>query len=148
MVFLHINESRAKIPDFNRYIAQGKRAFVLIYKDGCPPCMETHPEWKKLKNVLNVDKDVIVADINEKFLNSIKCIGPNKIEITHYPTMIYIYNKGQSHEMYEGDRTVDGLVKWINHTLKTRQTGGGTRVKRRRTRHFKKSNSRTRRKRQ
>jgi Thioredoxin. len=101
--------------------------------------METHPEWKKLENVLKVDKDVIVADINEKFLNSIKCIGPNKIEITHYPTMIYIFNKGQNHEMYEGDRTVDGFVKWINHTLKTRQKGGRKTKRKRRTRHFKNS---------
>jgi thiol-disulfide isomerase/thioredoxin len=142
MVFLHINESRAKIPDFNRFIRQGKRAFVLIYKDGCPPCMETHPEWKKLENVLKVEKDVIVADINEKFLNSINCIGPNKIEILHYPTMIYISDKGQSHEMYEGERTVDAFVKWINHTLKTIQKGG-RRTKRRRTRHYKKLNKRT-----
>ena len=111
--------------------------------------METHPEWKKLKHVLKVDTDVKSADINEKFLNSIKCIGPKKIEILHYPTMIYISDKGQKHELYEGDRTVDGFVKWINHTLKTEQTGGQrTRVKRKRTGHSKKLNRRTKKRRQ
>lgn len=146
MVFLHINESPTKIPPFNRLISQVKtRAFVLIYKDGCPPCMETHPEWKKLENVLKVDKNVIIADINEKFLNKIDCFGVNKIEILHYPTMIYICNKGQKHELYEGERTVDGFVKWINNTLKKAQTGGRktkTRVKRR-THHSRKLNRHT-----
>ena len=148
MVFLHINESPTKIPAFNRFIRKGKRAFVLIYRDGCPPCIETHPEWKKLKNVLKVDKEVIIADINEKFLNKIDCFGTKKIEITHYPTMIYIYDKGQKHELYEGDRTVDGFVKWINHTLKKTQTGGQrTKVKRRRTSHSRKLNHRTKKRR-
>jgi thiol-disulfide isomerase/thioredoxin len=149
MVFLHINESPAKVPVFNRFIRQGRRVFVLIYRDGCPPCIVTHPEWKKLKNVLKVDKEVIIADINEKFLNKIDCFGTKKIEILHYPTMIYISDKGQKHELYEGDRTVDGFVKWINHTLKTKQTGGRrrTKVKRRRTSHSRKLNHRTKKRR-
>ena len=148
MVFLHINESPTKIPEFNRFIRQGKRAFVLIYRDGCPPCIETHPEWKKLENVLKVDKEVIIADINENFLNKIDCFGTKKIEITHYPTMIYISDKGQNHELYEGDRTVDGFVKWINHTLKKTHTGGRkTKVKRKRTSYSRKLNHRTKKRR-
>ena len=149
MVFLHINESPTKIPEFNRFIRQGKRAFVLIYRDGCPPCIKTHPEWKKLENVLKVDKEVIIADINEKFLNKIDCFGTKKIEITHYPTMMYISNKGQKHELYEGDRTIDAFEKWISHTVKKTQTGGQrTKIKRRRTKsHSRKSNHSTKKRR-
>jgi len=122
MVFLHINESRAKIPIFNTFIKRGKPAFVLIYKDGCPPCMEIHPEWKKLENVLKVDKKVIIADINEKFLKDVDCFETEQVEksdkivITHYPTMIYI--QGPHNKLYEGNRTIDALVKWINRTLR------------------------------
>jgi hypothetical protein len=128
MVFLHINESPNKIETFNKRLENGNRAFVLVYKDGCPPCMETHPEWKKLENVLEVDENVMVADINEKFLNKVNCFGPNKIEITHYPRMIYISDKGKHSEFYEGERTIDALVKWIRHTLKKKQTGGTRRT--------------------
>jgi hypothetical protein len=146
MVFLHINESPNKIETFNKRLGNGQRAFVLVYKDGCPPCMETHPEWKKLENVLKVDENVIIADINEKFLNKVKCFGPNKIEITHYPRMIYISDNGKHSEFYEGERTIDALEKWISHTLKKKQTGG-TRRRRVKTRRYSKQKSRHTRKR-
>jgi len=147
MVFLHINETPNKIETFNKRLGKGDRAFVLVYKDGCPPCMETHPEWKKLENVVKVDENVLVADINEKFLNKVNCFGPDKIEITHYPRMIYISDNGKHSEFYEGERTIDALEKWISDTLKKKQTGGThrTKTKRKRVRtrrHYSKRKSR------
>ena len=143
MSFLHItsqDDKKKSISTFNSHLAKGGQIFMLVYMDNCPPCMATHPEWKKLKNVLKVNKDVIIVDINQKFLNEIKSltemITKNKIEeINSFPTIMYISRKGNHIEKFEDSpvidktkqpqNTIDNLHKWITHVLKTQKGGGG-----------------------
>jgi thiol-disulfide isomerase/thioredoxin len=49
MKFLHIDPKTDNINLFDKYVSQGKHVFVLIYLEGCGPCIATRPEWKKLK---------------------------------------------------------------------------------------------------
>ena len=119
MKFLHIDNSKSDIEQFNKYVEQGKHIFVLIFMVGCSPCNQTIPKWKQLENVLKKqyahDDNVVIADINKDMATFIKHIG----SIEGFPTMKYIGNKGATIEAYEEskipekDRSTDSFIKWI-----------------------------------
>jgi hypothetical protein len=70
MVFLNINdEDGEKIKELTNIYNSPAKIFMLIYMDGCGPCNETKPEWKKLENVLskyNNSKNIAIIDIEHQ----------------------------------------------------------------------------------
>jgi hypothetical protein len=119
MKFLHIDNSKTDIAQFNKYVEEGKHVFVLIFMVGCSPCSKTIPKWKHIESVLKKqyanNDDVVIADINKELSSFIKHIGA----IEGYPTMKYIGNKGKKIELYEEskvavkDRSTGSFIKWI-----------------------------------
>lgn len=124
MVFLHIDNSNAimdkekkinpslKLDNLIRANNRNK-IFVLIHMEGCGPCMETLPEWKKLEHVLKGfagKNDIVIVDIERQSLNHVKNI---KNQPNSFPTIRYITNKGKFIENYEDsnvknkDRSID-----------------------------------------
>ena len=128
MLFKYYDTSAEKVDELNKYIEDGKDAFVFVYKEGCPPCMATKPEWKKIESVLKKDRmdNVIVAQVNQEFLPSMKYVG----DIDGFPTMKYISKKGEIVEPYEEssipvkDRSTDSFVKWITSKSGSKKMGG------------------------
>ena len=127
-MFKYYDTSAEKVDELNKYIEDGKDVFVFVYKEGCPPCMATKPEWKKIESVLKKDRmdNVIVAQVNQEFLPSMKYLG----DIDGFPTMKYISKKGEIVEPYEEssipvkDRTTDSFVKWITSKSGSKKMGG------------------------
>lgn len=126
MKILHIDPTTKNIDEFNNYVDEGKKIFVLFYMDGCGPCNATRPEWEKIENALSKYKnndDIVVADIDQKLLKQIKNLSS---EPTGFPTMRYIYDRGKKYEDYEDssiqtkDRTIDSFVNWIDSKMKTK----------------------------
>ena len=115
MIFIHIDSSQGDIEKFNQYIQQGKQIFVLFYMEGCGPCNATRPEWKKLENVLESkykqNNKIVVADVDQEVFNKIPLLKSHTP--SGFPTMMYIYDKGEKVENYEKERTVDSFVEWI-----------------------------------
>ena len=119
MKFLHIDNSKSDVEQFNKYVEQGKHVFVLIFMVGCGPCSQTIPKWKHIENVLKKqyanNDNIVIADINKDMSTFIKHIGA----IEGFPTMKYIGNKGEKVETYEEskipvkDRSTDSFIKWI-----------------------------------
>jgi len=77
MVFLNINSAsdNEKIKKLQKYYSSPTKIFMLIYMDGCGPCNETKPEWKKLENVLNKynqKEDIVIVDIEHQILENMK----------------------------------------------------------------------------
>jgi thiol-disulfide isomerase/thioredoxin len=114
------------------YIRDDKQIFILIYMDGCGPCNETRPEWKKIKNVLKKyknNKDVIIVDIEHQLLDKVK---NNNISPVGFPTIKYISNGGKTIKDYDEvdtkdeKRTIGSFVQWIEGELKKNhnQEGG------------------------
>jgi len=116
------------------YIRKGSNIFILIYMNGCGPCNETRPEWKKIENVLKKyknSKDVVIVDIDHELLDKVK---ENNITPNGFPTIKYISNKGKQIKDYDDaktkdeKRTIDSFVEWINYELKnnhsSNQNGG------------------------
>lgn len=143
MKFLHINDSRSDVALFNKYVAEGKDVFVLIFMVGCGPCKDTIPKWKHLETVLKKEyahnNNVVIADINKDLSSFIKNIGA----IEGFPTMKYIGNKGKTVETYESsqipvkDRSTNSFIQWIETKINraiTKQRGGAKRsLKKRRS---------------
>ena len=52
MPVIHIPNSapQTDVSSVNDYLSSDNPSFVLLYMDGCGPCSETHPKWKKMAN--------------------------------------------------------------------------------------------------
>jgi len=126
MVFLNINsEDSEKIKELTNIYNSPAKIFMLIYMDGCGPCNETKPEWKKLENILskyNNSKNIAIIDIEHKILE--KADLKNFVQPSGFPTILYLHNREKENyedspylEDNEKDRKIDSFVKWIENTL-------------------------------
>jgi len=117
----------------NKFLKSGKNAFVLIYMDGCGPCMSTHPEWKKLESKFENQDDIGVFDIEMSNLGEINHEGLKPSSIAGYPTMRHVHgNSASEYEKCENithDRTHESFVDWIekiSSAKKSSMRGGGS----------------------
>jgi hypothetical protein len=140
MPVIHIpsNMNQNKMKDYafaiNKFLKSGKDAFVLIYMDGCGPCMSTHPEWKKLASKFENQDDIGVFDIEMSKLGEIDHEGL-KHNIAGYPTMRHVHGDTASEyekcENISHDRTHESFVDWINKMSSKKKSSmrGGSRAK-------------------
>jgi hypothetical protein len=125
-----INGYENFIQNFNEDVGSGKHVFLFLFMDGCGPCNETKPQWKKIHKLLkkynksqNYD-DLVVASINQKLFDKLNGTGA---EPMGYPCLRYI--KGPKIEEYEDsnvknkDRTAESFINWIESKIK-KQSGG------------------------
>jgi thiol-disulfide isomerase/thioredoxin len=114
----HVNNA-TKAAKLNKYIDSGKPVFMLIYMEGCGPCIAARPEWAKLEHTLGGQYGkkqpykFIVADVNKNFAPLIhKIKQPNA-----FPSILYV--SGDKMENYEDSaindkrRDVDCFMNWI-----------------------------------
>ena len=109
-----------------------KHVFVLIRRDGCPPCESTKPEWEEMSNIINADDnkyskdELVVINFNEICLPDIK---DEFGEVIGFPTMKYISKVNDIIESYEDssipvkDRKSQSFIDWIDSKLSKK--GGG-----------------------
>lgn len=144
MKFLHIDSKTNNIDLFDEYVKQGKNIFILIYLEGCGPCIATRPEWKKIENVLKdkykTNDDLVVIDVDQELLEKMTKL---KEQPKGFPTILYIADKGETFEEYDEKdeemfRKVDSFVKWIDSKIK-KQKGGKKTIKKRKIRRTKRS---------
>lgn len=116
--------SKIDVDEINKSVEDGKNVFILVYMDGCGPCMATKPEWHKMANELTGSDDIVVADVNKNFMGDLKYIG----DIDGFPTIKHIGKKGKHVKAYEDsnvktkDRSAESFKEWIkNHD---KQLGG------------------------
>jgi thiol-disulfide isomerase/thioredoxin len=134
MKFLQLN-NEGDVSELNNSVKANKQVFLLIYMEGCGPCNETLPEWKKIENVLNEKtngnkyNNVVVAEIEQTNLDKLTFIKNN---VKGFPSMKYISNNGLMQEDFEDSniknktRTIDAFMEWIDSKLKAAkgQKGG------------------------
>ncbi len=128
MPVFHLNKKNlSDVGKINNFLNGDNESFVLIYRNGCPPCMKTHPEWLKLKNNYNVNENIGVFDIEEDMLDNINH-SKLKLGIQGVPTMRYINNSlCEDYEDCDGistDRSYESFIDWINHKTNKSMTGG------------------------
>jgi vacuolar-type H+-ATPase subunit F/Vma7 len=138
MVFLHINKDVKRLPHIENtnfspikklekiiQYSPNNKVFMLVYMEGCGPCNNVRPEWKKLENVLkelNNRDNIAIVDVDKDFFEKIKYV--QKKQLSGFPTIIYVTKKGQIIENYEDsniknkDRSIDSFVEWIKLKMK------------------------------
>ena len=129
MVFFHINKvskSDQTIKKLEEFVKRSKtnKVFILIYMEGCPPCIATRPEWEKLTRVLHKDfanrPDIAIVDIDTDLADNLDFLVSKP---DSFPTIRFITQNGREVEEYNDsriqskDRTIDSFVEWIK--LKT-----------------------------
>ena len=106
----------------NKHIAdKNNHVFVLIFMEKCGPCMETRPEWTKLKTD-NKDGSVVIADVNSTLLsnankNTVQHVG----QVSAFPTMKHIH-MGKATDYSGSDRSHASLEKWIQDSVPLHKT--------------------------
>jgi len=84
-----------------------KKTMVMFYAPWCGHCKKLHPTWDKLAKKYKNSKDVIIAKIDSTE-NEIK-----GIKIKGFPTIkLFLHDVNQVKD-YDGKRTLDGFVKFI-----------------------------------
>jgi len=100
--------------------ASGKPIFMLLRRDGCPPCEETKPEWLKIPHSEDVKPlDIVVADVEEQSLNELSFMKPS-VNVVGFPTMVHVHKK-KIHPFEEG-RDVNAFVNWIKKSTVNKST--------------------------
>jgi thiol-disulfide isomerase/thioredoxin len=118
-------------------VKKGNKVFILVHKEGCPPCMATRPKWLELKKKLsNKNDNVFVVDVEEQYING---LDPSELskpnvqgdtnlkpyigDIDGFPTMKLITNNGNTQETYENskvlkkDRSLNSFAEWIESNI-------------------------------
>ena len=127
MKFIHPKTSN-DVNEVNKHIENGNKIFMLLFLDGCGPCNATRPEWDKIPqhtNNMEDSDDIVVVDMEHTLIPHLKYVG----DVDGFPSLKYIDNNGKNVENYEdntdGDRTVEGFVKWIGDKNASKKFGGG-----------------------
>lgn len=104
----------------------------LVYAEWCGHCKSLKPIWKKLKHSLSPSKNFNIFELENSDANKeakLKSVGKKtrggSIQVNGFPTLFKILN-GKV-EYYNGERTLDALLKWANRTF---SYGGKTRKNR------------------
>jgi len=161
MKFIHVN-NESDMSQLKDCIYSNKDIFMLIYMDGCGPCNQVRPEWKKLENVLHKYiknpkyKNVVIVDINKDILEKSKT---NIKPPIGFPTITFVSKNGSIQESFEEstspnkNREIDAFVSWIEtklhknapitRTKKTIHLKGGSKRKRKCKRKRSTKNKRT-----
>ena len=127
-----MSDYQNEIKNFNNRVDEGNHIFLFLFMDGCGPCNETKPKWKKIQKMIKQShgnrEDVVVAEINQKLFENLNNAGKEPIG---YPCLRYI--KGPSLEEYEDsniqnkDRTTESFINWIESKIQKQRGGRKTR---------------------
>jgi hypothetical protein len=113
MTVIHFDSTNIDV--LNKSI-KNKCIFLLIYMEDCEPCNRTKPEWMKIENIFKKkDNNIIIGDVEQSNLPKLTNL---KYNVTSYPTMIKISNKGKNIKTIEEDnineRNIESFIKWIS----------------------------------
>ena len=106
-----IPENNSKINHINEHIRNKKPVVIYFYKEGCPFCERTTPEWDKLPNYLSQNKELLVVRINKEYYDKLQSVGEKP---ALYPNIRYVHNSHINTFKKEGDeRNAKNLAMWI-----------------------------------
>ena len=139
MPVIHIPDTATSndINSVNEYLDTDNPSFVLLYMNGCGPCSQTHPQWKKLEKKFSGNDKIGIFDIEMSRLDDIR--NQKLVDnVMGFPTMRYVKgNVSEDYEKCEGlttDRSYDSFLDWIskkNGDKSVLLVGGAKKSKRR-----------------
>ncbi|KAL0903174.1 hypothetical protein M5K25_027531 [Dendrobium thyrsiflorum] len=104
--------------NFDKEVGQDRGALVEFYAPWCGHCKKLAPEYEKLGSSFKKAKSVLIAKVDCDDQKSL-C---SKYGVQGYPTLQWFPKGSLEPKKYEGPRTAEALVEFINNE-------GGTNVK-------------------
>ena len=95
--------------NFDNIIKQYDSILIKFYAPWCGHCKKLEPEFKKAALILKESQSNSVLGSLDCTENKDIC---NKYDIKGYPTLLYFKNGKSS--IYNGERTADGIIFWLN----------------------------------
>jgi len=112
-------ENNSKIQKVNEHVRNNKHIVIYFYKEGCPFCERTTPEWDNLINYLPTINDLLLLRINKLFYEKLQSIGEKPML---YPHIRYIHGSHIDTFKKEGDeRNSKNIAMWIQQHLSKKQ---------------------------
>ena len=95
---------------------------VLFYADWCGHCQRFKPEWSRCKEMHHQQQNnpYKLADIESAALDALKgkmSDMPSLVDVSGFPT-ISMYDNGKKTADYNGERTADALMTFLNQQYK------------------------------
>ena len=117
MKFNSYHSSSSKIDELKNDLNSDGEIFILVYMDGCGPCNQMKPSWYDLKPQLEKQytnrDDISIIDMERSMLPMLNELQ----DVESFPTIKYISKKKGKNEIYDGQRTTDDFIKWIEQNI-------------------------------
>jgi len=108
---------------FKTEIGGDKDVIVAFTAPWCGHCKTLAPIWEKLANTYANEPNVLIAKVDAEAENA-KATAQNQ-GIKGYPTIKFFPKGSKEPIAYEGGRSEDALVKYLNEKAGTHRTVGG-----------------------
>lgn len=98
---------------------ENKKCLVLFYADWCGHCKNFKPIWDEVASDVNTGDDKKLMKVNVGNGTDAEQEIMEKYNVNGFPTVVLVDNTNsfQSLEVYEGERTKDSLVQYVNTNL-------------------------------
>jgi protein disulfide-isomerase A6 len=102
--------------NFEQVVNQDKNVLVEFYAPWCGHCKNLEPEWKIAGETFTEGDDIVIAAFDATTDQDLS----GKYEIKGFPTIKYFpKGKKDAPEDYDGGRSADTIVKWVNDKIGT-----------------------------
>ena len=96
--------------NFDTFVGKAKAALVEFYAPWCGHCKKLAPEWAKLGLAAEGNSRIIIGKVNADEYSSLGA----RFGVTAFPTIKYFPADMMDPEIYEGERTAEAFVKFLN----------------------------------
>jgi len=104
------------------YVLPDHHIVVLYHNKTCPPCLSMKPAWTDAcvnfksnyaSKCIRNNRKVVIANVDE---NGIRHLNKVYKDVQGTPTIAHIHHDGTVTK-YEGDRSKEAFLTWLNSTL-------------------------------
>lgn len=90
-------------------------SLMFFFMETCPHCVEFKPVWQKFLDDAKTQtfaEKLCICDISAENDSLLE-----KYNVSSFPTVVLVKNGDKSVTVFEGQRTLEGLVKFVNQNV-------------------------------
>jgi len=101
--------------NFDSYVDGSSNILVEFYAPWCGHCKSLAPEWKIAGETFQPSDDIKIAALDATEASEVAA----RFEVKGYPTIKYFPKGSTTPEDYNGGRTADTIISWVNDKIGT-----------------------------